>query len=58
MAGGYVYMLTNASMPGMFKVGRTVRDSRGRARELYTTGVPTPFEVAFEVGGCGVTLDV
>jgi hypothetical protein len=33
----------------MIKVGRTLRDSRSRARELFTTGVPTPFQVAFEV---------
>ena len=49
MASGYVYLLTNHSMPGMLKIGCTLRDSRARARELYTTGVPTPFEVAFEV---------
>lgn len=49
MNPGYVYLLTNASMPGLVKVGCTQRDSRARARKLYTTGVPTPFEVAFEV---------
>lgn len=49
MSGGYVYLLTNPCMPGMVKIGCTLRDSRARARKLYTTGVPTPFEVAFEV---------
>lgn len=49
MASGYVYLLVNPSMPGMIKVGCTARDSKFRARKLYTTGVPTPFEVAFEV---------
>ncbi len=49
MAGGYVYLLTNPSMLGIVKIGCTLRDSRARARKLYTTGVPTPFEVAFEV---------
>lgn len=49
MSAGYVYILINQSMPGLIKIGRTLRDSKSRARELYTTGVPTPFEVAFEV---------
>lgn len=49
MASGYVYILTNVSLPGMIKVGRTLRDSRSRAREFFTTGLPTPFQVAFEI---------
>ena len=49
MSAGYVYILINQSMPGLIKIGRTFRDSRDRARELHTTGVPTPFEVAFEL---------
>jgi T5orf172 domain len=49
MASGYVYILTNVSLPGMMKVGRTLRDSRSRARELFTTGLPTPFQVVFEI---------
>lgn len=46
---GYVYILTNPSMAGIIKIGKTVRDPRARARELHTTGTPTPFEVAFEL---------
>jgi hypothetical protein len=49
MSGGYVYILINSSMPGLIKIGRTIRDSKARARELHSTGVPTPFEVAFEL---------
>lgn len=49
MAPGYVYILINSSMPGLIKIGRTLRDSRMRARELFSTGVPTPFQVAFEL---------
>lgn len=49
MNPGYVYLLINPSMPGLVKIGSTQRDSRARTRELYTTGVPTRFEVAFEV---------
>ncbi len=47
---GYVYILENDAMPGLIKIGKTSRDSTERARELSaTTGVPTPFEVAFEL---------
>lgn len=46
MTPGYVYILTNPSMPGLVKVGRTSRDVDLRAEELWRhTGVPTPFEV-------------
>ena len=47
---GYVYILENASMPGLIKIGKTSRDSIERARELSSaTGVPTPFKVAFKL---------
>ncbi|EPJ2794641.1 GIY-YIG nuclease family protein [Vibrio parahaemolyticus] len=49
MNPGYVYILINESMPGLLKIGKTRRDSRLRARELYKTGVPTPYHVAFEL---------
>ncbi len=49
MNPGYVYILINESMPGLLKIGKTRRDSRSRARELYKTGVPTPYQVAFEL---------
>ncbi|MEW8146619.1 MAG: GIY-YIG nuclease family protein [Candidatus Thiodiazotropha endolucinida] len=49
MNSGYVYILINESMPGLIKIGKTKRDSRSRARELFKTGVPAPFQVAFEV---------
>lgn len=43
---GYVYLLSNPSMPGMVKIGRTVRDPHTRAGELTAaTGVPTPFRL-------------
>lgn len=46
MAIGFVYMLRNEAMPGLFKVGCTDRSPSERARQLSTaTGVPKPFEV-------------
>jgi hypothetical protein len=42
---GYVYVLTNPSMPGLVKVGKTTRDPEQRALELWQTGVPQPFVV-------------
>lgn len=47
---GYIYLLVNPSMPGMVKVGRTSQPPSKRAAELTgATGVPTPFEVVFEL---------
>lgn len=44
---GYVYCLSNASMPGIFKVGMTRRSPEARAAELFTTGVSVPFVIEF-----------
>lgn len=45
---GIVYVLTNPAMPGIVKIGKTARGSvDARLGELYTTGVPVPFECAF-----------
>lgn len=44
---GFVYVLTNDAFPGLVKIGMTTHDPRKRAGELYTTGVPFPFDVAF-----------
>jgi hypothetical protein len=46
---GYIYILTNPSMGGYLKIGRTTRNPRDRAAELSgATAVPTPFELAFD----------
>lgn len=42
-----VYVLSNAAMPGMIKIGITTGDPDTRASQLYTTGVPVPFDVEF-----------
>lgn len=45
---GIVYVLTNAAMPGLVKIGMTeASDANVRVGQLYTTGVPLPFEVKY-----------
>ena len=49
-----VYVLSNPAMPGMVKIGMTDRDDvQRRMSELYSTGVPLPFEcsIALQVEG-------
>lgn len=47
---GIVYMLRNVAMPGIVKIGKTSRtDPTIRISELYTTGVPMPFECVLAV---------
>lgn len=42
---GIVYLLTNPAMPGLVKIGKTTTgDPQGRMDQLYTSGVPVPFE--------------
>ena len=43
----WIYFATNASMPGLLKIGFTRRSPADRLTELDTTGVPQPFEVAY-----------
>lgn len=43
-----VYVLTNPSMPGLVKIGRTsFEDANTRIAQLYSTGVPFPFKLEF-----------
>lgn len=45
---GIVYILTNPAMPGLVKIGKTLRGSaEARMGELFSTGVPVPFECAY-----------
>jgi len=46
---GYVYVLSNPSMPGAYKIGRSVNGGCLRAKALYLTGVPEPFTVEFDI---------
>lgn len=48
MEYGIVYLLTNPVMPGLVKIGMTTReDMDTRMKELYSTGVPVPFECQY-----------
>ncbi len=48
MEYGIVYLLTNPVMPGLVKIGMTTqKEIDQRMKELYTTGVPLPFECQF-----------
>lgn len=51
---GFIYILINPSLKNLLKIGMTTRSPEERAKELSTTGVPTPFFVAFseEVSDC------
>lgn len=43
-----VYVLTNPAMPGIVKIGKTTQLEVGdRMKQLYSTGVPVPFDCAF-----------
>lgn len=45
---GIVYILVNKAMPGLVKIGKTTREKvELRMNELYSTGVPLPFQCAF-----------
>ena len=50
-----VYVIVNPAMPGLAKIGKTTQaDVNQRMNQLYTTGVPVPFECIFalEVDDC------
>ena len=42
---GIIYILSNPAMPGIIKIGKTSKeDVKLRMKELYSSGVPLPFE--------------
>lgn len=48
MTGGFLYILSNPTIPGLVKVGKTTRDPSSRAKELSSaTGVPAPFLLVY-----------
>jgi hypothetical protein len=48
MNRGWVYVITNKSMPGLVKVGFTTKDPKRRARELDHTGNPHRYTVEYD----------
>lgn len=45
---GIVYILTNPAMPNLIKIGMTTHeDVKLRMAQIYTTGVPLPFECVY-----------
>ena len=47
-AMGFVYVLTNKSFPGLVKIGMTTQSSVEKRVRQLSTGVPTPFVVAYQ----------
>ena len=43
----YVYVMTNDSIPNQVKIGMTRGTPEQRAKQLSTTGVPTPWKVEY-----------
>ena len=53
---GIVYVMMNECMPGLVKIGMTRQNEiETRLNQLYTTGVPVPFECAY---ACKVPIDL
>lgn len=47
MMRGWVYVMSHPNMPGILKVGQSSHDPSNRASELYTTGLPNPFDIEY-----------
>jgi T5orf172 domain len=47
MEKGFLYILRNEAMPGLLKIGYSVKVPTERVAELFTTGVPEPFELVY-----------
>lgn len=48
MYKGWIYLITNPAMPGLVKVGYSMKDPALRAKDLAGTGIPHPYVVAYE----------
>lgn len=48
MTKGWVYVITNPAIPGLVKIGFSLKDPKLRAKELGNTGVPHPYCVEYE----------
>jgi hypothetical protein len=45
---GYVYILTNPALPGLVKIGFSLKDPEIRRRELSGTALPYEFQLVYE----------
>jgi hypothetical protein len=45
---GWIYIITNQSMPNLVKVDYSTKDPELRAKELYSTGVPHYYVVEYD----------
>lgn len=51
MAHGFVYVLGNESMPGIYKIGMTLNHPKERVAQLSAaTACPTPFDLLAVIG--------
>lgn len=48
MPRGWVYVITNPAMPGLVKIGYSLKDPLIRAKELNHTGAPHPYTVSYD----------
>jgi hypothetical protein len=48
MVRGWVYVIVNEALPGLVKIGFSLKDPVIRARELNHTGAPHPYAVAYD----------
>lgn len=46
---GWVYIISNPAMPGLIKIGHSLKDPNLRAQELNNTGSPHPYRVEYEM---------
>ncbi len=49
LTDGYIYVLSNTLLEGLYKVGWTERSPEERALELSATGLPEPFKVIYSI---------
>lgn len=46
---GWIYIISNKAMPGLLKIGYSMKDPNLRAIELGGSGVPYPYSVEYEI---------
>jgi hypothetical protein len=45
----FVYIISNPSMPGIIKIGKTKNSVNERVDDLFSTSIPTPFEINYTI---------